>query len=197
MPAKLVHRPQGVRKSSRQPFSLMGCRPSPRTLTAPTGRGQPWRSIVRRVALCGAGFLRNGKGVQWGKRNCPGSGVNQGSPAPLTRPWPGYPLPGCSPAEPDSVSPGTIHYSQDKGRWRCVCLPLVRTCNERDGASASSHLFCLGRRKGKDLFLGRPGDGAVHRRAVVVVSSGRRLANLDRCFVPTRLALGDRCRAEP
>src|SRR5574340_519514 len=44
------------------------------------------------LVLCGSGFLRHDKGRAALAR------VNQGSGAPLTRPWPGYPLSGCSPA---------------------------------------------------------------------------------------------------
>jgi transposase len=55
----------------------------------------------------GAGFWRNGEGVRGGGGNngSPDGAYRQGCHASSTRPRSGYPLSGCSSAEPDSVSP--------------------------------------------------------------------------------------------
>jgi hypothetical protein len=54
-----------------------------------------------------AGFPRHGEGVRGVDKNGPGKMSCQGFGASSTRPRSGYPSPGCSPAEPDSVSPDT------------------------------------------------------------------------------------------
>jgi hypothetical protein len=52
-------------------------------------------------------FLRHDDGVQgYGKKMAPDGSTHQGPDAPLAHRRPGYPLSGCVPAEPDSVSPG-------------------------------------------------------------------------------------------
>ena len=55
------------------------------------------------------GFFRHGDGVQWcRKKTTPDGSPRPGPDAPLAHRRPGYPLPGCVPAEPDSVSPGRV-----------------------------------------------------------------------------------------
>jgi transposase len=54
-----------------------------------------------------AGFPRHGEGVRGVDKDSPGKMSCQGSTASSTRPRSGYPSSGCSPAEPDSVSPDT------------------------------------------------------------------------------------------
>jgi transposase len=56
----------------------------------------------------GEGFERHGSGVRGQKYKSPDSVDCQGASAFSTRPRSGYPLSGCSPAEPDSVSPDTF-----------------------------------------------------------------------------------------
>jgi len=52
-------------------------------------------------------FLRHNSGVPWRlKRGTPGQVFGPGPSAPWAHRRPGYPLSGCVPAEPDSVSPG-------------------------------------------------------------------------------------------
>ena len=66
------------------------------------------RADTRRHALrgCAAGFFRHGSGVQWdAKKTAPGDKNHQGPGHAIGAPEPGYPLSGCVPAEPDSVSP--------------------------------------------------------------------------------------------
>jgi len=53
------------------------------------------------------GFPRHGEGVRGMDKKSPGKMSCQGLGASSTRPRSGYPSPGCSPAEPDSVSPDT------------------------------------------------------------------------------------------
>jgi hypothetical protein len=50
------------------------------------------------------------------KKNAPATRRPPGPGASSTRPRPGYPLLGCSPAEPNSVSPGNVN---DKSRSAC------------------------------------------------------------------------------
>ena len=51
-------------------------------------------------------FLRHGSGVQWWKNTAPEDVTVQEPDAPLAHRRPGYSLSGCTPAEPDSASPG-------------------------------------------------------------------------------------------
>jgi transposase len=53
------------------------------------------------------GFGRHGSGVREHHEKCPSGMDHQGCGASSTRPRSGYPSSGCSPAEPDSVSPDT------------------------------------------------------------------------------------------
>ena len=46
------------------------------------------------------------------KKNAPNRKNDQGLDAPLAHRRPGYPLSGCVPAEPDSVSPGNIRLAE-------------------------------------------------------------------------------------
>lgn len=65
-------------------------------------------ALERKAPTAEEGFLRHGEGVQWPfqKMHSPGTANgNQGCEASLTRPRSGYPLSGCTSAEPDSVSP--------------------------------------------------------------------------------------------
>ena len=48
----------------------------------------------------------------------------QGLVSPEAHPRPGYPLSGCSPAEPDSVSPGTLQATASR-RFREGAVPVV------------------------------------------------------------------------
>src|SRR5487761_1197118 len=54
-------------------------------------------------------------------------------------PGPGYPLPSCSPAEPDSVSPGADHFTTSDGRSnrRAIYLPgdACQDASRRDHAA--------------------------------------------------------------
>jgi hypothetical protein len=62
----------------------------------------------------GEGFTRHDSGVRWGchddheNEHSPSSASRQGCEASSTRPRSGYPSPGCSSAEPDSVSPDSL-----------------------------------------------------------------------------------------
>lgn len=77
---------------------------------------------AKRVGVGGAGahaagevrFRRHNSGVRW-QGNPPGR-VAQGAATPSARRRPGYPLAGCSPAEPASVSPGRFRLSQRSAR---------------------------------------------------------------------------------
>ena len=51
-------------------------------------------------------FLRHDSGVRWRQGKTPDGFHHQGPDAPSAHRRPGYPLSGCVPAEPDSVSPG-------------------------------------------------------------------------------------------
>ena len=51
-------------------------------------------------------FLRHGSGVQWENNMAPDDVSAQGPDAPLAHRRPGYSSPSCTPAEPDSASPG-------------------------------------------------------------------------------------------
>src|SRR3989304_1042477 len=62
-----------------------------------------WSGWLSAVGVCGGGFLRHSRRCS----KCPREEVSSGAGA-VTQLWPGYPLSGCSSAEPDSVSPGTI-----------------------------------------------------------------------------------------
>ena len=59
-------------------------------------------------------FWRHGSGVQWQKNAAPDS-AGQGPDAPWAHRRPGYSLPGCTPAEPDSASPGSGDSTLVKG----------------------------------------------------------------------------------
>jgi hypothetical protein len=67
------------------------------------------RAIHRQVdrSSMSEGLERHGSGVRGQKRESPDSLNCQGSSTSSTRPRSGYPLPGCTSAEPDSVSPDT------------------------------------------------------------------------------------------
>ncbi len=60
-------------------------------------------------------FLRHGSGVQWQKNEAPEGVAVQGPDAPLAHRRPGYSLSGCTPAEPDSASPGKHYFTLAKG----------------------------------------------------------------------------------
>ena len=53
-------------------------------------------------------FLRHDSGVRWRQRKTPDGFHHQGPDAPSAHRRPGYPLSGCVPAEPDSVSTGSV-----------------------------------------------------------------------------------------
>jgi transposase len=64
-------------------------------------------SAIKRNAASPRGFPRHGLGVRGENEKSPDGRSHQGSGASSTRPRSGYPSSGCSPAEPDSVSPDT------------------------------------------------------------------------------------------
>jgi hypothetical protein len=51
-------------------------------------------------------FLRHDSGDRWRMARSSPTSVERGSSEPSVHRRPGYPLSGCVPAEPDSVSPG-------------------------------------------------------------------------------------------
>ena len=53
-----------------------------------------------------------------GKTTAPGQSPSRGPDAPLVHRRPGYPLPGCVPAEPDSVSPGPLIIPPSRGGFQ-------------------------------------------------------------------------------
>src|SRR5438067_9458334 len=53
-------------------------------------------------------FLRHSSGVRWWQNKDPWRLLSQGSDAPSAHRRPGYSLSGCTPAEPDSASPGAV-----------------------------------------------------------------------------------------
>ncbi len=61
------------------------------------------------------GFLRHGSGVRCTENNTAPDPLSDQGPTvtPSAYPRPGYPLPGCSPAEPDAVSPGNFNIAHD------------------------------------------------------------------------------------
>jgi transposase len=64
-------------------------------------------AALGRGAASPQGFRRHSSGVRDSYEKSPSGTCHQGSGASSTRPRSGYPLSGCSPAEPDSVSPDT------------------------------------------------------------------------------------------
>ena len=61
----------------------------------------------RRAASGGTvGFSRHRSGVRWGEEGPSPTSVERGTRVPSAHRRPDYPLSGCVPAEPDSVSPG-------------------------------------------------------------------------------------------
>lgn len=59
-----------------------------------------------------AGFSRHGSGGRWtGKKAAPNGSVHSGPDAPSAHRRPGYSSSGCTPAEPDSASPGVSKYT--------------------------------------------------------------------------------------
>lgn len=88
-----------------------------RFTSCPTLRTQPGASSTNssRIFFCCRGWDRSstdGFSEAWlrcpkgGKERAPDKRARQGPTAPLAHRRPGYPLSGCFPAEPDSVSPG-------------------------------------------------------------------------------------------
>jgi len=72
-------------------------------------------------ALTGVFQAFQGKknGLQFDGQKATPTERSAGASGTFFPPWPGYPLPGCSPAEPDSVSPGKMRCK------RCVSpMPL-------------------------------------------------------------------------
>ena len=61
-------------------------------------------------------FLRHNSGVQWWKNEAPENVCVPGPDAPLAHRRPGYSSSGCTPAEPDSASPGKGNCTPAKGR---------------------------------------------------------------------------------
>ena len=89
-------------------------------LALPTKLGRQQNSWVERRAIPGAlpqtpGFCEACLGCSMGcrKRTAPDA-VQPGQLALSTHPRSGYPLPGCVPAEPDSVSPDKNQYSEER-----------------------------------------------------------------------------------
>ena len=69
----------------------------------------------RRDRISGDGFLKAWLRCPKGrKRNAPDKRTCQGPAAPLAHRRPGYPLSGCVPAEPDSVSPGQLRITTNE-----------------------------------------------------------------------------------
>ena len=68
------------------------------------------RPGTRASGSVGEGFLRHGSGVRGGFHNeeSPDRANDQGPSTSSTRPRSGYPLPGCTSAEPGSVSPDSF-----------------------------------------------------------------------------------------
>jgi len=88
-----------------------------RFTSCPTLRTQPGASSTNssRIFFCGprrSGDSTDGFSEAWlrcpkgGRQKAPDKRTRQRPAAPLAHHRPGYPLPGCVPAEPDSVSPG-------------------------------------------------------------------------------------------
>jgi hypothetical protein len=69
----------------------------------------------------GVRFGRHGKANEWGgMESSPGALRHQGVRV-IHPPWSGYPLSGCSPAEPGSVSPDKYQYSEvEASENRCI-----------------------------------------------------------------------------
>ena len=65
----------------------------------------------------GMALVSNGGGTE-----APGSLNRQGPDAPLAHRRAGYPLSGCVPAEPESVSPATLEFSEkgERKKWHLV-----------------------------------------------------------------------------
>ena len=58
------------------------------------------------------------------KKDCPAGSHQQGSRVSSTHPRSGYPLSGCFPAEPDSVSPDARQYNARRGQCILRHLPV-------------------------------------------------------------------------
>jgi hypothetical protein len=50
--------------------------------------------------------------------------------------WPGYPLLGCTPAEPNSVSPGNCIIARNKASWLKIDKSAYRLCPSKIVKSA-------------------------------------------------------------
>ena len=69
-------------------------------------------------------FIRHGSGVPWFlQRAAPSQFLSQGPSVPWAHRRPGYPLSGCVPAEPDSVSPGQKRLPKEGHRFKCPGTP--------------------------------------------------------------------------
>ena len=96
-----------------------------RFTSCPTLRTQPGASSTNssRIFFCDRrrdGDSTNGFSEAWlrcpkvGKQKAPDKRTRQEPTAPLAHRRPGYPLPGCVPAEPDSVSPGDFNIANNE-----------------------------------------------------------------------------------
>jgi transposase len=92
------------REDSQRQLELLDAHPIIRPLADYTAFVS---TALRRGAASPQGFRRHGSGVRGREEKGPGDVCRQGPGASSTRPRSGYPSSGCSPAEPDSVSPDT------------------------------------------------------------------------------------------
>ena len=72
----------------------------------------------------GMDFFRHGSGVPRPRKSAaPGKVLRQGPAVPWAHRRPGYPLSGCVPAEPNSVSPGQKKLPEESHRFKCPGTP--------------------------------------------------------------------------
>ena len=102
-------------------------------------------------------FLRHGRAKEWSRKE-PWRREPPGLGRFIHPPWSGYPLSGCSPAEPDSVSPDEDQYSLTARAVKSV-VPEFRV-------EGSKHFPSLPRNNAMKLFLQR------HAEVVTGVLSG-------------------------
>jgi hypothetical protein len=97
--------------------------------SSPTRVGRKMRLITSKpLGFRGSGFplntgtwvdfLRHDSGVRWRQGTAPDGFHQQGPDAPSAHRRPGYPLSGCVPAEPNSVSPGNVRLASTEQRGK-------------------------------------------------------------------------------
>ena len=121
MPEKIPAQPERGKRSSRSQMRNPHQSVKNHKILAPLENLWVERKFFQRSRM---DFFRHGSGVPWLlQRAAPGQFLSQGPSVPWAHRRPGYPLSGCVPAEPDSVSPGQKRLPEEGHWFKCPGTP--------------------------------------------------------------------------